>query len=411
MILVGLLGISIAALAVNYIINTNKQGTLKKNIEELKGQLDTAKNKLNENLKTISELQENNKSSGYTNPIVSHMPMGVVLIDQNGSVVFANKYAESFLAVTPTIGKTYKEVLNLKVDGKQSHLPIESAFMGKNEIIPSNSELVTQRGSIPVNGNITVISDNGSKAILVTFFDDSKNVARIQEEKEFFSSAAHELRTPLTGISLTTSILKQQLDTLPREKVMDYLVKTGEAVEYLTKLVNDFLNLSRLDQGRMVVEKKSFNVVTLTDEVIREISPLVKQRGLFIQHETIEDAYRNVIGDPVKAKEILTNLISNSIKYTIQGGITISHKADHKIMTTRVSDTGNGITEDSRLHLFKRFSQVGVARQQSSSKSTGLGLYISKKIAQLMKGDVILESTEPGKGTTFAFTLPINLGT
>lgn len=410
LVLLGLLGIAVMAAVVTYYVGHKKEESMNKKISDLQKELEAKKIQIEEDAKKIKEAQSSGQNSRYSNSIVSQMPMGLILIDQNGLVVISNRYADMFIINSPPGGKPYKDVLNFQIGGKRDYLLFESAFMGKSQTLPDNSVLVTQRGPIPVSGNITQLAiDEDKKALLFTFFDNSKVVDRIQEQKEFFSTAAHELRTPLTGIGLTMAILRQQFDTLPREKMMDYITKTGEATEYLTKIVNDFLNLSRLDQGRLTVEKKSFNVIALADDVIKEINPLVKERKLFITHETIEDAYKNVVGDPVKAKEILMNLIANSIKYTARGGITISHCTTNTMMVTRITDTGNGIPEQSKALLFKRFTQVGMARQQSSTKSSGLGLYISKKIAQLMRGDVYLESSEPGKGTTFAFTLPLNL--
>ena len=229
---------------------------------------------------------------------------------------------------------------------------------------------------------------------------------RIKEEEAFFSSAAHELRTPLTVIRMTAALLKDKFETLGHDKVTEYLRRMDETGEQLVKLVNDFLNISRIDQGRLVVTRESFDIIALTDEAINDLKLLAKERHLSIDHDPACDS-RTVWGDRTKAKEVLTNLLSNALKYTIQGGITVTHGVQNGMLATKVTDTGAGIPEEYQPLLFKRFQQIGEAHRQASSKSSGLGLYISKKFALLMHGNLILEKSEPNKGSTFTFTLPI----
>jgi signal transduction histidine kinase len=149
-------------------------------------------------------------------------------------------------------------------------------------------------------------------------------------------------------------------------------------------------------------------MVTLTDEVIANLALLARERKLFVQHETDAEK-RLVAGDRAKAAEVLTNLMSNSLKYTIQGGLTITHSSSNTTLTTTITDTGPGIPKELQSLLFKRFGQVGRAREQDPTKGSGLGLYISKRLAELMRGDVQLVKSEPGMGSTFAFILPLEL--
>lgn len=398
-----------------YIFDQNKEIKLKKSIAELETDLNSSKAKLEENAKIIKDLTQKNLSENRLNnlssPIVKEVPLGIICIDQTGTIVFANPYAERFIKIVPAEGKSYQQAVHLIINGVRDDSPFDLAFAGKKQTLPENAELSTQNGKIPVSGNIIPLSEKNAGFIIFVFFDNSQNMTRIQEEKNFFSTVAHELRTPLSAIRLTMKLLLQQKDNLGQEKITEYLKKTDQSAEYLTNLVNDFLNLSRLDQGKLTVESKSFDMVELTDQVIKELTPLVRQRGLYIEHQPIEEFYSNVKGDPIKTKEILTNLIGNGIKYTMQGGISVSHHSTGTTLITKITDTGNGIPPDYQKLLFKRFMQIGYAREQSSEKGSGLGLYISKKIAQLMKGDVALESSELGKGSVFTLILPIDLKT
>ncbi len=407
-ILVFLLILTVTGVFILYFQNRDSKNQSEKKIHELETTLETVKLELDKNIKALGQSKEKNQYESYAGQIVSQMNQGVICIDQNRMIQLVNAYAEKFLEISPAKEKSYQQALHFLINETRDYSLFEAAFSGKSQILPGNVEIITQHGKIPVLGTITpLISDNAVKTIVFIFADNSQNVSKIQEDKAFFSAAAHELRTPLTGIRMSVSLLLQQFDTLGREKIIEYLKKTNESIEYLVNLVNDFLNVSRIDQGRLAVDNKPFNIVVLTDEVIKELSLIAKERKLFIRHEPVEGEIRNVIGDATKSKEVLTNLINNSIKYTIQGDITITHHVTNTSVITKITDTGSGIPKESQNLLFKRFFQIGGARTQSSAKSTGLGLYISKKIAQMMHGDVALESSEPGKGSIFTFILPL----
>ncbi len=391
-----------------YLINRKSKIQLDSKIKDLETKLGVTQSELDKSNQALAQANERNKNEIYAGKIVYSMNQGVIYIDKAGLVQLANPYAERFLENLPAQGKSYREVLNILTNGNRDYSLFDSAMTGREQTLPGDAEIVTQRGKIPVSGTIIPLkADNSDWAMVFVFADNSPNVLKAQEQKAFFSTAAHELRSPLTAIQMSVLLLIQKFDTFSREKVIEYLTKTSEEITYLINLVNDFLNVSRIEQGRMTVNIKSFNMVTLTDEVIKDFSLLVKERRLYITHEPMEVLYRNVLGDPVKAKEVLTNLINNSIKYTIQGGITITHEVTNTTFITKVTDTGNGISEETQSLLFKGFFQLGAARLQSSNKGSGLGLYISRKIARLMRGDVALEKSEPGKGSTFIFKLPL----
>ena len=383
------------------------QAQSEKLIHGLEAELQTVNAELGKNVKALKDLRESKQFEDYASRIVSQLNQGIIYIDKDRVIQLVNSYAEQFLDVSP-VGKPYQQVLHIQLNGKSEYSLFEAAFTGKTYVLPYNYELVSQHGKIPISGTIIPLRiDNTSVTIVFIFTDDSQNIGRIKDEKAFFSTAVHELRTPLTVIHLTVGFLLKQFDTFGREKIMEHLNRIDESAERLGKLVNDYLNVSRIDQGRIEVINKPFDIVALTDEVIKDLSLLAKERKLFIHHEPVDKEHRIVIGDPSKSKEVLINLISNAIKYTIQGGLTISHQATATALLTKVTDTGNGIPDEYQGILFKRFTQLDNARLQSTAKGSGLGLYISKKFALLMHGDVYLETSEPGKGSTFTFTLPV----
>ena len=390
-------------------LNILKQKQLQKEISDLNKELETEKAELVKNMNTLKEAHGSAQFETYANLIVSQMNQGVICIDQNRLIKMINTYAGQFLDASSAIEKPYQQVFHIqKSNGTDDYSNFEAAFTGKTQVLPDNLELVSQRGKFPIRGSIVPLTiDNTVKTIVFIFADNRKQIEQVKEEQAFFSSIAHELRTPLTIIRLTVSLLRNKFDTLGREKIIEHLKMTDETTERLANLVNDFLNISRIDQGRLDVKIEPFDMMSLISEVVQELTLLARERKLYIQHEPISSEYHTVVGDRTKTREVLLNLLSNSLKYTIQGGITITHRVVDFFLATQITDTGTGISPEYQNLLFKRFLQVGKARLQASTKSSGLGLYISKKFAQLMRGDVVLEKSEPGKGSTFTLTLPL----
>lgn len=401
----GIAIVFVLILILRYHIHNAKQ---KSHIAELEKTLSTLTRTLDNSTQALTKARSDNHSASFALPVVDQMHYGVICIDRNRTVALINPFAATFLGGEARTGKPYQQIIRIyNKKGEPDHSVIESAYIGTAQDIPEGSEIAGSRGNLPITGTAFPLrSDDTSIGVAVVFEDNSKNAERAIEEQAFFSAAAHELRTPLTVIRMTVSMLKTGLDSVSPAKLREYIERIDETSEQLLKLVNDFLNISRIEQGRLEIKREVFDIAALTDEVFRELTPLARARNLYMQHTAAEDGFAMTLGDKTKAKEVLTNLISNAVKYTIRGGVTVSHKTAGASIATHVSDTGPGIPEEYRRMLFKRFGQVGSARTMSSSKSTGLGLYISKKLAHLIQGDVQLEQSEPGKGSTFTFTLP-----
>lgn len=386
----------------------NKQKQYEDRISSLERDLAKANTELGNQVGKLNAVQGSTAYEKYAGLILAQMDRAVILINQDLTVGLINEHAKQFLDLNASVGMRYKDVIHIRPAGGTENFSLfDAAFDGKIQHLPDNIELVSQHGTFPIGGTILPIM-TGKTAVAVAFIfeDNSKQVARVKEEQAFFSAAAHELRTPLTIIRMTVSLLREKFDSLPREKVIEHLRRTDETSERLVRLVNEFLDVSRIDQGRLEMNIEKFDMVTLVDEVIKNLTLLAKERNLYVHHE-IEISDRFAVGDRSKAAEVLSNLISNGLKYTIQGGLTITHKKTNATFITTVTDTGPGIPHEMQGLLFKRFGQLGVTRELAPAKSTGLGLYISKKLAELMRGDVVLEKSEPGTGSTFAFSLPL----
>lgn len=231
-----------------------------------------------------------------------------------------------------------------------------------------------------------------------------KELDRLKDD--FVSVASHELRTPMTAIrSYLWMALKGKGGELT-EKQKYYLDRAYTSTVRLINLVNDMLNISRIESGRIAVNIVKTDMKELVESVVAEVKPRADELGLHLNVEL--RPLPPVLADADKIKEVLINLIGNSLKFTPQGGtIRVSFDVGEDSVTTRVADNGAGISPQDQQHLFQKFGFIGTSYKvnKSDSQGTGLGLYISKSIIDLHKGRIAVFSEGQGKGSVFSFSL------
>jgi len=226
-----------------------------------------------------------------------------------------------------------------------------------------------------------------------------------QLKSEFLSLATHQIRAPLTAIKgYSSMLLEGDFGVLP-QKATDSVQTIMKSCQNLIKIVEDFLNISRIEQGRMVYEKSIFDIKETIQEVIREIKPNIDKAKLSLDLNIPAEKI-NVNGDRNKIKQVISNIVDNAIKYTPRGQIDISVFLDGKKVKIAVKDSGTGIDPSEINKLFAKFSRTKEANKTSVT-GTGLGLYIAKKIIEAHQGDIKIYSEGVGKGSTFTIELPI----
>ena len=227
-------------------------------------------------------------------------------------------------------------------------------------------------------------------------------------KREFLFNMSHDIRTPMNAIIGFTSLAATHIDN--REQVLDYLKKISTSSQHLLSLINDVLDMSRIESGKVKIEEKAVHLPDLVHDVRSIIQPNVaaKRLSLFIDTMDIED--EDIITDPLRLNQILLNILSNAIKFTPTGGM-ISIRIAQKngapkgcvCYEFRIKDNGIGMSEEFQKHIFEAFS-----REESSTVSgiqgTGLGMSITKNIVDMMGGTIAIES-EPGKGSEFIVDL------
>lgn len=228
-----------------------------------------------------------------------------------------------------------------------------------------------------------------------------------QLKDEFVSVASHELRTPMTAIRSYVWMALHRSDMPLSQRLERYLYRTLVSTERLINLVNDMLNVSRIESGKIEINPKPFNIVSLVLEVVEEVKAKADEKRL--QIIVLEHALPSVLADADKVHQVLLNLIGNCLKFNYPGGtITVDFFTDGKMVEVSIKDTGMGIAKEDLGRLFHKFSRLDNSYTAiSTSGGTGLGLYISKSLVELMHGRIWAQSEGVDRGATFSFSLPI----
>jgi len=367
---------------------------------------------------TLSKLTRENQS------ILNSAGDGIVGIDINGMATFTNPATESILGYTneELIGKNIHSLIHHShADGeiyRHENCPILGVLKSGEANRISNEVFWRKDGTnFPVEYVSTPIIEEGNLTGAVFAFQNitdrknsEKNLNQAKLEAEaanqaksiFLANMSHEIRTPMNAVLGYSQILERDPNLKPEHlKSISAIQKSGS---HLMALINDILDISKIEAGRMALNEVDFNLAELIKSLSTMFEARCKEKNILWKIEGINEHAVPVSGDEIKLRQVLINLIGNSIKFTDTGVINfqINSTIDH-IYTFEISDTGIGIEEEVQEKIFEPFLQDVNASQKGG---TGLGLAISKKQVELMGGDLKLTS-EIGKGAKFYFSISL----
>jgi signal transduction histidine kinase len=341
---------------------------------------------------------------------IEGLTLGFVLLDEHNNILIQNKALESIFSLphpATSTGQLEQALggfnLGERCDAVRKNN--RSSEVREVSLGPKILHIFIAPVEVSEHGRSTVIGS----VILVQDITEEKVVARSRDE--FFSIASHELRTPLTTIKGNASMMidyyKELLkkDESFREMVFDIHTSSSRLIE----IVTDFLDVSRVEQGKMVFRFQTVAVDKIIESVFYEMRAIIQEKNVTLTTNTKTlGVIPRVWADKDRLTQIIYNLVGNAVKFTEKGGVTIDVTHDDKYVHIRVTDTGRGIALQNQKLLFHKFQQAGSSLlTRDTTRGTGLGLYISRLIAKSMHGALKLEKSEEGVGSTFLLTVPI----
>lgn len=336
---------------------------------------------------------------------------GIIATDDKGNITVINQAACEILGwqEKELLGKSLVKAIPME-DNTGRHIPIAERPIskvfshGKIVVSKTNYYVTKDKTKVPIRFTVTPITLEGSIVGSIEVFQDITKEKELDRMKnEFISMTSHELRTPMTAVNGLLSMILHGDYGPVNDGLKKPLNNIHISAQRQIQLINDLLDVSRLQTGRIDFVLTNFAINDVLDESVKSLQPLVEQKGIALVIKNEEQV--SVQADSEWTKHILNNLIGNALKFTEKGSIVISYAKDHDSLLISISDTGAGIDPSDHKKLFGRFQQL--SSKTISQRGSGLGLYLTRELARKMGGDVWLEKSVIGKGSIFIFSLPI----
>jgi signal transduction histidine kinase len=340
---------------------------------------------------------------------INSIPFGFTVVDNDSRIILKNSVFTEMFKVDDSKDLYIKDIANIL--GKNSDIESVVAECVKGKTVCEIKEIVFDKKILRgIIAPIVTLGSDGSSIGFVFLLEDITDAKALERSRdEFFSIASHELRTPLTAIRGNAEMLKDNYkDKMADADMGEMIGDIHQSAIHLIDIVNDFLEVSRLEQGRIEIKREKFDLSELILKTMKNMEEMTKQKGISIIYSPEDNKVPPVCSDKGRVEQILFNLLGNSVKFTSKGSITIKVEQIGGFIKTSVIDTGLGISEANQGLLFRKFQQASEnVLARDVTQGTGLGLYICSLIVSKLGGSIGLESSELGKGSTFVFTLPV----
>lgn len=366
---------------------------------------------------------EYSQVSGQADTVINAIADGVIALNGKGAIQLINPAAEQLIGWgrTDALSLDYKSVLSLAGPNDAELTPgtdpISRALATNTQVSTDSLSLTTKSGKKLLVAMTVSPSGQPGKGVIIVFRDITNEKAEEREQAEFVSTASHEMRTPVASIEGYLGLALNPETAQIDDKARDYITKAHESAQHLGRLFQDLLDVTKADDGRLANNPKVTDVVAFTHDVVEALRPKAEEKGLRMLYKPIpEDQpdnesgekrlnpvyYANVDNDHLR--EIISNLIDNAIKYTPKGEIVIDVGGDNEHVVVSVVDSGIGIPKEDIPHLFQKFYRVDSSDTREIG-GTGLGLYLSRRLAESMNGRMWVES-EFQRGSSFYLEVP-----
>ena len=381
--------------------------------------------------KLQAEIEERQRTEKMLKLVLNHIPAGVYWQDTQGNIQGVNRWLMHDLARLPEeetplssdieadLQQLHKQI-NISQLQQDDSLVIEQGheIQNKNYYLHRNDDsyLWVELNKVPIRDeehNITGLLGTyrditGRKLMMEELLHAKENAEQANRAKSsFLASMSHELRTPLNAIQGYTQLMEMDEDDLTEEH-LESLQEIRKASNHLLQLIDEILDLSKIEAGRIDLKIEPINPIPVIQETLTLNKHMAERFGINIKTLFPKDLNPSILGDNRRVKQILLNLVSNAIKYNQeQGEIRISMEQVDNQFKIHIADTGYGIADDQLEKLFQPFERLGM--DSSTRQGTGIGLVISQKLAEAMRGSIEVSSS-PGKGSTFSLVLPMAKG-
>lgn len=339
---------------------------------------------------------------------VDNLSLCFLITDKYYNIILNNQTSRDLF---PFLNKgkiiTVTELQNTALMDIDLESQIKKAMTGKKCV--KNTNIQIDSGYIDIFiSPIILESSLRPEAIGATIIieDQTKHHELERSKEDLFNIASHELRTPLTAIYGYTALIKQIFfGNIQNEELRMIINNIGILSKKLSLSVSNFLDSSKLEQGKIELKEEQCNLFTLINDSIKEMEVVAQWKNLYIKFDPPSSPII-INADRIRVTQIMNILISNAIKFTQTGGIYISVETKSNYAKIIIKDTGAGISEENKKLLFRKFQQTG-DNLLTREEGTGLGLHLAKLLIEKMGGTVVLEKTEINKGSEFSFTIPM----
>lgn len=346
--------------------------------------------------------------------ILTSIADGVIVNDTNGTIILINPAAERILGLTrdQLLGKGFRNLFAV-FDPRGQEEAINAMEILLSPPIPEVSKTFKfnlEMGNRVIHALLSPVlaPEQGFLGVVTVVRDITKEVEADRAKSDFVSTVSHELRTPMTAIKGYTDLIYAGAVGPINAEQQRFLATIKSNTDRLTALINDLLDISRIETGRIRFELQSLQIGEVIADVVNVLANQAEAKHQTLVYE-VAAGLPDIMGDRDRLTQVLTNLVSNAIRYTPDGGrVEVRAYSVEKAVRVDVRDTGIGIAPEDIGHIFERFYRASHPIVQET-RGTGLGLAIVKMFVEMHGGRVWVEST-PGKGSTFTFILPIPVG-